>query len=227
MPSRSALRFRVDPAFALGFSAMLLSVTAFVLFSRSPRPPSAPSDPPIALFAEFDSLGLNRFRGAYDAPDTLTEITDFLCAACARADERNGGIVDSLVISGRLHHRVFKLPVQAGALQVSAFASCVWESDHEDYWRLRPVLFEAQRAILAAYPIDAELLRLAEMTDVDSAGIGACYRRDRAKLTSRFSRSIETAYAAGIPFTPVFWLNQRLLTAPELSDALLQMTERP
>ena len=224
---RSHSRGGVDPYFVAGFAGLLLSAAIFAYVLRRPTGPR-PSDlaktgVPTTFFKAYDTLGLSRVRGSATAPDTLLEITDFLCPSCGAAQRILGKTIDSLVSAGALVHRVIEVPFQNGSLAVSVSAACVWEADRDAYWRYRSVLFDAQRSVAAAYPVTPELVRLAQFASFrDSTALRRCIEQRGTALSARLTLGVDAAVAAKIAFTPVFSLNGHVLPPRDLSLALSQ-----
>jgi len=210
-----------DWSFAWGFGATMISVAAFamVVSGRSESPLQAASISP-GIVASYDSMGLGRMRGASTARDTLLEVTDFLCPACARAHSNLELIIDSLVQRGALVHRVLEVPFQLGSVTVSVAAACAWSADPAGYWRYRKVLFDAQRAVAAAYPVEHELVRLAPYARVDSVLFKECIIRDSTELSGRFVEALRLARLSPIGYTPVYSINGTVVSANTLAERL-------
>lgn len=211
-----------DHSLLIGLLAALLSGAAlvFVMKSRSEGAAQPQGELRPALIVSYGELRLLRTRGASTAPDTVTEVTDFLCPACAAAHRETGRVLDSLVDAGRVVHRVIEVPFQSGALEVSAHASCVWDRDQASYWRLRPVLFDAQRAIAASYPVGESIGRIAAIAGVDTASLAQCMRADGAEMSSRLTQGLTEARNNAVSYTPLFDLNGETVAWSDLNNAL-------
>jgi protein-disulfide isomerase len=210
---------RVDLSFGLGFVVVIIAAAAFVAYSR-PRATKAPATPPAGLAQLVDSLDLSRSRGDRGARDTLIEITDFYCQGCALANDRLHGLLDTLVERGQLVHIVWEVAFQRGSSEVSAAAQCAYRQRAKHYWTYRNTLFAAQRAVMASFPVREGLLRLAPLAGVDSSAMRDCLERDAGTLQSQVEAVTSKALEAGVPFTPVFWLNARQLPASALVTEL-------
>lgn len=209
-----------DFSFVAGFMVMLAGATAFVVWNR-PSAPTAPVDVPAPLAHALDSLALSKRRGSASARDTLVELTDFFCPGCASANERLRARIDNAVRDGRLLHIVWEIPFQRGSAEVSVAADCVWSDDQERYWDYRDVLFDAQRAVMASYPVSEQLLRLAQREGVDSTRLSSCIRSRGGETTLRLRRAVDVALGEKVPFTPVFWLNGREAPVARVDSALM------
>lgn len=200
---------------------MAVSLAAFVLVvrGRADLPPPSPDITP-AVLAAYDSLGLGRIRGAPTARDTLLEVTDFLCPACAQAHRSLEPVIDSLVRQGSLVHRVMEVPFQMGSTAVSVAGACSWVADPAGYWRYRRILFEAQRTVAAAYPVNLELVRLAQYAGIDSTTLRQCIERDSAALAGRFAEALRLARLSSVEYTPAFTLNGAPVAWSSLAERL-------
>lgn len=217
---------RPDRSFLLGFVSILASTAVFfLLVVKNPTPPSGPEVVPSSLLASYDSIGAMRLRGVATARDTLTEITDFMCSACAKAHDVLGPLVDSLVTVGLLVHQVLEMPIQRGSIDISVVASCVWSLDNGSYWRYRSILFEAQRAVAVAYPLRPELVRLAAYATVDTVALEICLGRSELEEAVRFGAALTAARDAKIPFTPLFAVNGRVVGTGDVVGALAAVRE--
>jgi protein-disulfide isomerase len=206
----------------IGSFAITLSSIAAMLFALNRRS-SDLAAPKAILPARFlsavDSLKLSHTVGT-SAPDTLIELTDFLCSACRTSHQLYGARIDSLVRSGRLVHRVIVAPLQAGSVQVAVASECAWRVDSARFWVYNDILFDAQRAIASSYPVLPTLTRLARLAGIDSARVESCVLGERSGVATRYSEVLNVARSARVPFTPIFGFRGRAFRVSALDTVL-------
>lgn len=217
-----SLRLPVEPAFLFGVSSTLIALAFFLwTLRRPPREEVAEVALPADVVAFARGANLLRERGSETAPDTLTEVSDLMCSACASIEFRHGALVDSLVRAGRLFHRVVDMPMQPGSPLVTAFSACAYRTAiKHDYWRARRMLFEAQDLLRSAYPVEAALLAVATTSAVDTSGMRACLEGEMLPMASKRRELGRLASVAGLQVTPTFWIGGSFVRADRTLEAV-------
>lgn len=211
---------RVDSTFILGFVLTMLSLSAFVWVTRSPSAEPLKPDFPTELLATAKNVSLVRERGFASAPDTLLEVSDLMCAACASQAQRFSAQIDSLVADGLLFHQVIDLPMQVNSMAVTAYANCVSLHAPSLYWVVRQETFSAQATLVDAYPIEDVLAKVGANAGADTIAALACLGPEVARLRSLKQDLGRASSDDRITQTPTYYFNGRNIAGGALAQVL-------
>ena len=166
---------------------------------------TAPNKP---AFAPTDiQLGDVAYRGAYDAPVTLIEFSDYQCPYCKRhANAVMPPLIESYVDTGKVRFVMREYPIErlhARAVPTSEAALCA--GDQDQYWGMHDALFTDQKA-----NTDEDFQQQAASLGLDVSAFSECMNSD--KFMEQIKADMAEGQKLGISGTPSFVLG---LTDPE------------
>ncbi|HEY3257564.1 MAG TPA: DsbA family protein, partial [Gemmatimonadaceae bacterium] len=140
------------------------------------------------------------FRGAADAPVTITEYSDFECPFCKAAE---AGLQRLLEQRGKNVKLVFKhLPMQGHRQAFPAARAAVCAEEQGSFWPFHDALFDSS-------DLDPSALdRIASTVGLDRAKYEACMSSPRSQ--AKVIDDVNEAKRLGINGTPGFVINGRV-----------------
>jgi protein-disulfide isomerase len=173
-----------------------------------------------AYYASFDrrsKLEVGAFGppfGEADAPVTIVEFSDFTCPFCQRLRPDLEKFVEARASRVRLFYKPFPIEQHPGALDAAQAGE--WARDAGLFWPMHDALFSARDhgvddLATAAREVGGDP---ADLRDALSAG----------KYVSKVRGSQVEARTAGLRGTPTLFLDGRMYTLPDFSEASLEFT---
>lgn len=159
------------------------------------------------------------YKGPEDAPVTLVEFTDYQCPACRRHFER--AYPDLLSQFGdrvKYVSRNFPLAhVHPHALKAAEAAECAYEQGR--FWEYHDHLLQNQVALDVP-----SLKRYAGELGLDEGRFEECI--DSGRKAAVVMRDFEQGRSYGVPATPTFFINGRMLVGAQPLDSFRVRIER-
>lgn len=156
-------------------------------------------------------------RGSPAAPVVLVEFADYECPYCQKAQPLLERLRTEFPDKLAFVYKDVPLPMHPRAQKASEAARCAGEQGK--YWEFHDWLFRAQQLDLADLKTQARSLQL------DAGKFDKCL--DSGSQAARVQADLNEAQALGLPGTPAFFVNGRLLnpTAPATYEALKKAVE--
>ncbi|MGQ9548192.1 MAG: DsbA family protein [Roseiflexus sp.] len=190
------------------------------------EPAAIPDNTPVSEPARSDDP---RSQGAFDAPITVVEFSDFQCPFCASfALEVRPLIEERYIRTGKVRfvYRDFPLmSIHPGALLAAHIANCAGEQGA--FWQMHTRIFEGmtQREWSSGNASDFRtFLNYAETLGLDAGEVQQCVESDR--YGARIQEDILAAQQAGVRSTPSFLINGQLLVGAQPFEVWEQIFER-
>lgn len=156
------------------------------------------------------------YLGDPDAPVTVVEFSSYTCPHCKTfAETQEADLIAKYIDTGKVYFRYVNFSSDAETAQNSAEASyCA--ADQNKFFEYKKYLF-TYAFTEDGFLIDS-LFNYAESADLDMDEFSTCLDSD----TFRFAYLEDKEYArtVGIPGTPSFLVNDELVYASELFDAI-------
>ncbi len=207
----------------LGVCALLVASVFIIVRASATNPtdgstPTASADIPVVNAQDW-------VKGNELAQKTIVEYSDFQCPACKAYYPIMQQIEKELGATVRIVYRHFPLTqIHKNSLQSSYAAEAAGKQGK--FWEMHDMLFERQDAwsnstavtdVFVGYAKELGLNTEKFKTDMESQDV-----KDRVR------RDMDSGTAAGVPGTPTFFLNGKLIESPrsfEAFRALLEATE--
>jgi protein-disulfide isomerase len=210
---------RIDPYFAAGVLAMLIVSGAVAWSRRGPERPTLRVFP-AAVVKAYETSGVALVLGPANAPIRITELSDFGCPACAKAHADLWPRLDSLVKSGRVRYTGYQVTWKPRAINATAAVACVGDAGQEASLRYRSQVYAHQFEWMTAFEPNSVLAHLAAGIGADSATVVRCIERTGPQLKPRYDSLTTTASGAGVTFTPMFAIGDRVVTKDSIKKVI-------
>ncbi len=154
--------------------------------------------------------------GPDDAPITIIEFSDYQCPFCRSAEDTVKEVLKRYPGKIRFVYRHFPLEsIHPRARPAAEAAACADEQGK--FWAYHEALFSNN-----AFE-DADLLRLAEETELDVDGFKACTGERR--FASVVTSDLEEAQSVGVNGTPAFFVNGLMLSGAVPIDEFVRLID--
>ncbi|MBC7397703.1 MAG: thioredoxin domain-containing protein [Bdellovibrionales bacterium] len=150
-------------------------------------------------------IGEAPVTGGDKAKVTIIEFSDFQCPFCGRAAKTVDEVRKKYGNKIKLAFKHFPLPMHKDAAPASEASMCVYEQNHDKFWKFHDLAFANQDKL------DAEsLVKYAKTAGVDEAKFKECVA---SKKYADFVKK-DAAYGEklGVRSTPTFFINGQLLS---------------
>ena len=189
--------------------ALLNAFATFKLYRRidslSARVAELSSQPAPARTVDV-SIDDDEIEGAWDAPVTIVEFTDYECVFCARYFlQIYPQIHQKYVETGKVRYVVRDFPMEfhPQAQKAAEAAECAGEQGN--YWEMHYMLFENQ----ANLSVD-NYKEWAREIGLDGASFDECL--DSGTMAEEIRMDVSDGFSYGVRGTPVFFINGKMLS---------------
>jgi protein-disulfide isomerase len=180
-----------------------------LILALATAPLAAASAPAVAAEPVAPVTAQDRSIGRADAPVTVIEYASFACPACADWHQFVYPVFKQRFVDTgrvRLVFRNLPTPPEQMSLPAHALARC---AAPERFFEVASALMRGQAAVLRGGPVDTWYAPAIAVSGRTRAQIDAC----ATTLATRaaINRDIAGATAAGVEYTPSFYVNGRLV----------------
>jgi len=148
--------------------------------------------------------------GRADAPVLVEEYMDFQCPACqAAADQVVKPLIREYVAQGKVRFAYRFFPF-LGPESVAAAKAAYCAATQDAFWPYQQVLFAQKGTGNRGAYTEAKLVEYAEQVGLDIEQFKACYASEDAAVYAE--GSYQRARQLGIPGTPTFFVNGRMVS---------------
>lgn len=148
---------------------------------------------------------------------TIFEFTDFECPYCAEANKLLERVKEHYGDKVRVVLKNFPLQFHKNARDLANLSLCVYEQNHEIYWKTISYFFENQRDLKAE-----DVLKILETFNgnnnekIDSSKVSECFKTK--KFDAQIEEDIKDGNAVGIKGTPSIFINNKYYSLQTLED---------
>ena len=170
------------------------------------------------ITAAMAQLGLSAepyaVLGDPNAPITIVEFTDFGCSFCRRHHQFTfRQLVDEFVERGKVFYVVKQFPITSPQGELAALAA-ICAGEQGAYWTMHDALFAAGDVWYGdAVTARRQIMTIAADLGLDRAELQACI--ERPSTQDVIARHVSEAHALHIFGTPVFFVNNQLLSGAQ------------
>jgi protein-disulfide isomerase len=152
--------------------------------------------------------------GDPNAPITIVEFTDFGCSFCRRHHQFTfRQLVDEFVERGKVFYVVKQFPITSPQGELAALAA-ICAGEQGAYWTMHDALFAAGDVWYGdAVTARRQIMTIAADLGLDRAELQACI--ERPSTQDVIARHVSEAHALHIFSTPVFFVNNQLLSGAQ------------
>ena len=196
-----------------------------IQLAENPIPTFTPTSRPTAVIstagvitAAMAQLGLSAepyaILGDPDALITIVEFTDFGCSFCRRHHQFTfRQLVDEFVERGKVFYVVKQFPITSPQGELAALAA-ICAGEQGTYWAMHNALFAAGDVWDSdASTAHRQIMTIAADLGLDRAELQACI--ERPSTQDVIARHVSEAHALHIFGTPVFFVNNQLLSGAQ------------
>ena len=186
-------------------------------FTATPVPTAVLSTAGV-ITAAMAQLGLSAepyaVLGDPNAPITIVEFTDFGCSFCRRHHQFTfRQLVDEFVERGQVFYVVKQFPITSPQGELAALAA-ICAGEQGAYWTMHDALFAAGDVWYGdAVTARRQIMTIAADLGLDRAELQACI--ERPSTQDVIARHVSEAHALHIFGTPVFFVNNQLLSGAQ------------
>jgi len=155
--------------------------------------------------------------GPADAWVTVVEFGDFQCPYCAKAAPTVHQIAQTWPDDVRIVFKNLPLPQHSRAVPAAIAAACA--DDQGRFWDMYDAIYADQSKLA-----DADLAQTAQGLGLDVAAWTACLSAGAA--AQRVQADADLATRLGVPATPSFYLNGRLIRGAQPFDTFQTLIEQ-
>jgi protein-disulfide isomerase/uncharacterized membrane protein/rhodanese-related sulfurtransferase len=182
-------------------AGILLSVPAFMIFSRAEGAPPPPPQASAPVLEERLVRPDSHAFGNPKSPVTVVEFGDFQCPVCGIAEKTTRKIREAYGSRIRFVFRQFPLVNLHAHAEAAAEASeCA--ADQGKFWPAFETLYDKQNDLT-----DPAIEHYMSELGLDMNRFRNCY--SSGAMVERIQRDVEDARAVGVDRTPTFFVNER------------------
>ena len=182
-------------------AGIVLSIPAFMVFSRAEGAPSPPPQGSAAVLDERLVRPDSHIMGNPDSLVTVVEFGDFQCPFCGTTEITMRKVREAYGSRVRFVFRQFPLPNLHAHAEAAAEASeCA--ADQGKFWPAFEMLYDKQNDLT-----DPALAHYASELGLDMKRFNACF--SSGAMVERIQRDVADARAVGVDRTPTFFVNQQ------------------
>ena len=149
-------------------------------------------------------LGEAPITGGNHAKVTMTIFSDFQCPFCGRAATTEAAIRKKYGNKIKVAFKQFPLPMHKDAMPAAEASMCVYEQDHDKFWKFHDAAFAQQDKL------DPEsLAKLAKSAGIDEKKWKECF--DSHKYAESVKKDVAYGEKLGVRSTPTFFINGQFL----------------
>ena len=174
------------------------------IWAPSPSPAAAPSAPSAGQIQEFKITKDDHIRGAFKAPVTLVEYSDFECPFCGRAYPTFKKLLTDYSGKVRLVYKHFPLGFHPNAQKAAEASECADEQGK--FWEYHDKLFENQPG---GYSLD-KFKQWAKDLNLKTAKFNDCL--DSGKYAGKVQADATDGQKRGVQGTPATFVNGQLVS---------------
>ena len=150
-------------------------------------------------------VGDSPWTGGESAKVTVVEFSDFQCPFCGRAAKTVTEVRKKYGNKIKLVFKQFPLPMHHDAQPAAEASMCVYEQNHEKFWKFHDLAFANQEKLGTE-----ELVKHAKAVGADEKKFKECF--DAHKFAEYVKKEQAYGEKLGVRSTPTFFINGQLLS---------------
>jgi protein-disulfide isomerase len=175
------------------------------------------SEPAPAIDVSIDG---EEIKGSESAPVTIVEFTDYECSMCGMYFEQTyPQIHRKYVETGIVRVVVRNFPIKSHPQAHKAAEAAECAGDQGNYWEMHRKLFENQ----ASLSVD-NYKQWAREIGLDGTSFDECL--DSGAMVEEVKKDIADGSSYGLPGTPVFFINGRMLVGAQSFEAFESVIQK-